>query len=87
MTGGHQATRGKPGQPVQADSRLPAQADHVGRAAAGRTLPSEERLVQESGTARSTVRRAIALLRDEGWIETVQVRAASFALTTPPVAV
>lgn len=40
----------------------------------GDPLPSEERLVQESGTARSTVRRAIALLRDEGWIVTVQAQ-------------
>ncbi|MFF9687291.1 GntR family transcriptional regulator [Streptomyces sp. NPDC014623] len=42
--------------------------------AEGRPIPSENRLVQEYGLARSTVRRAIAALVDEGVVWTVQGR-------------
>ncbi|HEX5567976.1 MAG TPA: GntR family transcriptional regulator [Streptomyces sp.] len=42
--------------------------------AEGRPIPSENRLVQEYGLARSTVRRAIAVLVDEGVVWTVQGR-------------
>lgn len=38
------------------------------------TIPSESRLVQVHGVARETVRDAIRLLRDEGWIYTIQAR-------------
>lgn len=40
----------------------------------GRPIASENRLVQEYGLARSTVRRAIAALVDEGVVWTVQGR-------------
>jgi len=40
----------------------------------GRPIASETRLVQEYGLARSTVRRAIALLVDDGVAWTVQGR-------------
>lgn len=42
--------------------------------AEGRPIPSETRLVQEYGLARSTVRRAIAVLVDEDAVWTVQGR-------------
>ena len=42
--------------------------------AAGRAIPSENRLVQEYGLARSTVRRAVAVLAEEGDVWTVQGR-------------
>ncbi|MDX3841039.1 GntR family transcriptional regulator [Streptomyces europaeiscabiei] len=40
----------------------------------GRPIPSETRLVQEYGLARSTVRRAIAVLVEDGEAWTVQGR-------------
>jgi len=40
----------------------------------GRPIASETRLVQEYGLARSTVRRAIAVLVDDGVVWTVQGR-------------
>ncbi|MEI5520642.1 GntR family transcriptional regulator [Streptomyces brasiliscabiei] len=40
----------------------------------GRAIASESRLVQEYGLARSTVRRAIAALAEEGVVYTVQGR-------------
>lgn len=42
--------------------------------APGRPIASETRLVQEYGLARSTVRRAIAVLVEEGAVWTVQGR-------------
>ena len=42
--------------------------------AEGRPIASENRLVQEYGLARSTVRRAIAVLAEEGDVWTVQGR-------------
>lgn len=42
--------------------------------AEGRAIPSENRLVQEYGLARTTVRRAIALLVEERVVWTVQGR-------------
>lgn len=41
---------------------------------AGRAIPSEARLVQEYGLARSTVRRTIALLVEEGAVYVVPQR-------------
>lgn len=35
-------------------------------------LPSEPRLQQEFGVARDTVRKAIAILREQGYVTTVQ---------------
>lgn len=45
-----------------------------GKLGPGARLPSEDYLAQESGTAVSTVRRALKLLRDEGWIVTVHAQ-------------
>ncbi|MGA5581881.1 MULTISPECIES: GntR family transcriptional regulator [unclassified Streptomyces] len=42
--------------------------------APGRPIASKTRLVQEYGLARSTVRRAIAVLVEEGVVWTVQGR-------------
>ena len=44
--------------------------------APGRPIPSESRLVQEYGLARSTVRRAIKVLVEEGLVEVVPQRGA-----------
>jgi len=41
---------------------------------AGRSLPSEERLKQEHGLARGTVRHAMRVLADEGLVEVVAGR-------------
>ncbi len=38
------------------------------------TLPSENALVQIHGVARETVRDAMRLLREEGWVFTIQAR-------------
>jgi GntR family transcriptional regulator len=38
------------------------------------TLPSETALVQIHGVARETVRDAMKVLREEGWIFTIQAR-------------
>jgi DNA-binding GntR family transcriptional regulator len=46
----------------------------------GRRIPSETEIVQETGVARTTARRAIKLLRDEGVIYTVAARG-SFVAT------
>lgn len=51
----------------------------AGRIAAGEfraddPLPSEVTLVQELGVARTTVRRAVKLLREQGLVYTVQAR-------------
>jgi GntR family transcriptional regulator len=37
----------------------------------GRKIPSETSIQQETGAARTTIRRAVKLLRDEGLVETV----------------
>jgi DNA-binding GntR family transcriptional regulator len=39
-----------------------------------RPIPSETTLVQQYDVARETVRRAVALLREEGWVYTVPQR-------------
>ncbi|MEV0968540.1 GntR family transcriptional regulator [Microtetraspora glauca] len=54
-------------------------ADLVERIRAGRwqperPLPSEQHLMQEYGVAKETVRRAVALLREQGWVYTVARR-------------
>ena len=40
----------------------------------GRAIPSEKQIEQEHGIARGTVRKAVALLRDEGLVVTVAGR-------------
>lgn len=40
----------------------------------GRAIPSENRLMQEYGLARETVRKAIGVLADEGLVQAVQGR-------------
>lgn len=40
----------------------------------GRVIPSEKQLEQEFGIARGTIRKAIALLRSDGLVETVPGR-------------
>jgi GntR family transcriptional regulator len=47
-----------------------------GRLAAGERLPSENELAERYGTSRPTVRRAIALLKAEGLVNTEQGRGA-----------
>lgn len=42
-----------------------------GRYARGQVMPSETQIYQEWGLAKGTIRKAIALLRDEGLIITV----------------
>ncbi|MFI2304555.1 GntR family transcriptional regulator [Actinacidiphila glaucinigra] len=59
---------------------------HTGQVARGdwepnRAIPSEQRLVQEYGLARSTVRRAIAVLAADGLVFTVPQRG---TFVTPP---
>jgi len=49
----------------------------------GRKTPSETDLVQEFGVARTTARRAVKLLREEGWIVTVGGRG-SYVAAEPP---
>jgi GntR family transcriptional regulator len=46
----------------------------AGEWAANQRIPSESDLVQATGTARTTVQRAIRVLRDEGWVYTVSGR-------------
>ncbi|MEU8174213.1 winged helix-turn-helix domain-containing protein [Microbispora hainanensis] len=45
-----------------------------GSLAPRRPIPSEATLVQRHGVARETVRRAMAVLREEGWVYTVPQR-------------
>ena len=40
----------------------------------GRAIPSENRLMQEYGLARETVRKSIGVLADEGLVQAVQGR-------------
>lgn len=50
----------------------------------GDKIPSEADIQNETGVARTTARRAVALLREEGWIETVPGRASYVAESPPP---
>lgn len=50
---------------------------------ANRAIPSEARLVQEYGPARTTVRRAIALLVEEGVVYVVPQRG-TYVADQPP---
>ncbi len=51
-----------------------------GGLAPGEPIPSEPRLMQDyGGVARGTVRRALELLREQGWIETVYRRGSRVA--------
>ncbi|WP_343948201.1 GntR family transcriptional regulator [Nonomuraea longicatena] len=45
-----------------------------GELAAGQPVPSEKTLIQQHGVARETVRRAIAILRTEGRVQTLAGR-------------
>lgn len=49
----------------------------------GHAIPSEKQLEQEFGTARGTVRKAVALLRDEGLVVTVAGRGSYVASPLP----
>jgi DNA-binding GntR family transcriptional regulator len=40
----------------------------------GQALPSDMRLMQEYGLSRGTVRQALEILRDEGYVQTVKQR-------------
>lgn len=42
-----------------------------GELVADRPIPSEATIQQEFGVARETARKAVKLLRDEGWVVTV----------------
>ncbi len=46
----------------------------AGKISPRRPIPGESALVKEHGVARETVRRAMALLREQGWIYTVAQR-------------
>ncbi|QYX78533.1 GntR family transcriptional regulator [Streptomyces akebiae] len=50
----------------------------------GRMLPSEAQLVQRYGIARTTVRRGLGLLADEGWVDAVPQRGWFVTDTLPP---
>ena len=54
-----------------------------GRYPPGRALPSEKTTEQEFGCSRGTVRKAIALLRDEGLVTTVTGRGSYVADPLP----
>jgi GntR family transcriptional regulator len=54
-----------------------------GQIAPGRPLPSERELVQAFGVAHTTVRRALAVLRDEGIVYTVAGRGSYAAKDAP----
>ncbi|MFI6325913.1 GntR family transcriptional regulator [Nonomuraea sp. NPDC050556] len=45
-----------------------------GQLPVNRAIPSEKSMMQQHGVARVTVRRAVALLREQGWIFTVPHR-------------
>lgn len=45
----------------------------------GQAIPAEPALMRETGLARGTVRRALGLLREQGWIETVYRRGSRVA--------
>jgi DNA-binding GntR family transcriptional regulator len=51
-------------------------ADHIkrGELKPRRPVPSESTLIQQHSVARETVRRAIRLLREQGWVYTVSQR-------------
>ena len=49
----------------------------------GRKIPSEQDIVGEFGVARTTARRAVALLRTEGWVTTTAGRG-SYVAEHPP---
>lgn len=46
-------------------------------------IPSESELVSVHGVARETARRAVALLRDEGWVVTLPQRGSYVAEHLP----
>jgi DNA-binding GntR family transcriptional regulator len=50
------------------------EAIHRGDYLPGRAIPSENRLMQEHGLARETVRKAIGVLADEGLVQAVHGR-------------
>lgn len=54
-----------------------------GRYEPGHAIASETQLEQEFGISRNTTRKAVALLRDEGWIVTVAGRGSYVASPLP----
>jgi DNA-binding FadR family transcriptional regulator len=64
-------------------------ADHIrnailsGELPHGAKVPSEERLGQEHGVSRTTVRKAIEVLKGEGWVD-VQAPRGTFVRNQPP---
>jgi GntR family transcriptional regulator len=54
-----------------------------GEFAPDQRLPGEADIVQEWGVARTTARRAVAVLRDEGLVYTIQARG-TFVGKAPP---
>ncbi|WP_129308630.1 GntR family transcriptional regulator [Streptomyces sp. L2] len=46
----------------------------------GRAIPSEPQLVQRYGVARATARRAVAYLRDQGYVFTIAHRGSYVSL-------
>lgn len=72
---GHEALR-SPGQgPVYRHiARELQQQIQAGDLLPRRPIPSETALVQQYGVARETVRHAMALLREQGWIYTIPQR-------------
>ncbi|MET8382211.1 GntR family transcriptional regulator [Streptosporangium canum] len=73
---------GEPGTPRPAD-QIPVYqqiaAGIQGRIEAGellpnRRIPSEKELMRKHGVAKATVRQAMAFLRDQGWVFTVEYR-------------
>jgi GntR family transcriptional regulator len=56
----------------------------AGEFAANEAIPPESAIVQETGSARTTVRRAIKILRDEGWVYTLQAKGTFVSPDRPP---
>lgn len=72
--------------PVSPHRQIAAWIQHrieSGDIAPGRRIPSETDLVQETGVAKTTARRAVALLREQGLVYTVPGRG-SYAKATEP---
>jgi DNA-binding GntR family transcriptional regulator len=68
---------------IDRDGRLPAYVQladilteriRSGELPRGRTIPSEQRLVQDYGVSRGTARRAVLVLRERGLVDTVPQR-------------
>lgn len=75
--------RGAPEAPYQQLAQILAARIRRGDWTPRRAIPSEARLVQEYGVARNTVRRAIAMLVDQGIVFVVPQRG-TFVAEHPP---